>query len=95
MSVLAIGVNVIRRYSEGTAELVGFYSVDAMTAGDTIQLNTDFVNVSCASLLVTVGPAAGNSATCAVSANTVVTVPAGPSNSGGFLSVFGAKVAGA
>ena len=95
MAVLTIGTNVIRRYSEGTAELIGFYSVNAMTAGDTIQMNADYVSVSCAMLMATVGTSAGSAAVCAISANTTITIPAGPSNSGGFLAVFGSKVAGA
>jgi hypothetical protein len=92
---LIVGQNVIRRYSEGTAELIGFYSVNDMTAGDTIQLSSDYVSISCASIMATVGPAAGAAAVAAVSANTTVTIPAGPNHSGGFLSVFGSKVAGA
>jgi hypothetical protein len=95
MAALLIGTSVIRRYNEGTAELIGFYSIDNMSAGDTIQMNPDYVNVSCAALMVTVGPSAGNAAVAVVTANTVITIPAGPSASGGFLMAFGAKVAGA
>lgn len=95
MAALVIGTNVIRRYNEGTAELVGFYSVNAMTAGDTISLAPDYVSVSCATIMATVGGAAGSAAVCTVTGGTTVTIPAGPANSGGFLSVFGSKVAGA
>jgi len=95
MTALVIGSAVNKRYGEGTAELIAFYSVNAMSAGDTIQLNPDFVSVSCAAIMCTVGAAAGNAAVCTISGGTTVTVPAGPALSGGFLMVFGAKVAGA
>jgi len=94
MAVLAIGQAVNRRYSEGTAELVCLYSVNAMSAGDTVNLSPDYVSVSCATIMCTVGAAAGAAAVATISGGTTVTIPAGPALSGGFLMVFGAKVAG-
>ena len=95
MAALVLGQNVIRRYSEGTAELIGFYSVNDMTAGDTIAMASDYVSISCACIMATVGAAAGAAAVATVSGGPTVTIPTGPSHSGGFLMVFGSKVAGA
>ena len=88
MAVLTLGNQVVRVYGEGTAEFIAFYALRGITAGDTVDLSADYKAILCGAIMGTVGAAAGGCAVASV-AGTVVTMPAGPSNSGAFLMLFG------
>jgi hypothetical protein len=80
------GANVVQQWSNGEAERVTLYALRHVTAGDTFDLSSDFNPPTGGTIIGTVGAAAGAVASLA---GNVVTIPTGPSNSGGYLLVFG------
>jgi hypothetical protein len=88
MAALTLGINAVQVSSDGMAERVTLYALRKVTAGDTLDLSTDFNPPIAACLIGTAGAAAGASALATMSGNSI-TIPAGPSNSAGFLLVYG------
>jgi hypothetical protein len=83
------GANVSMVWSDGLAERVAMYALRKVTAGDTYDLSNDFNPPICATIVGTAGAAAGACAVMAAPSGNVVTIPTGPSSSGGFMMVWG------
>jgi len=77
-------------FKDGFAEVVALVPFANATAGDTIDVGVWFSVVLGAALLATAGPVAGNAAVAVVS-GTVITMPAGPNKTAGYLLVFGER----
>jgi hypothetical protein len=89
MAVLTLNTNAIAVWSDGSAERVSLYAMRKMTAGDTLDLSADFNPPIVASIMGTAGTATGQAGVISSIGGNVITIPAGPSNSAGFLLVYG------
>ena len=89
MATLVMGTNVVQFASSGNSIRVVWYNLRKVTAGDLIDLSVDFNPPLAACLLGTIGAASGASALISTFAGNVLTIPAGPSNSGGEMFVIG------
>jgi hypothetical protein len=82
-----MAVNIPRLItSEGSTTKVALYRVVGVTAADTFDMSADFVKVLAAFLVITATAAASQPA---ISANTTLTVGAGPALDDAYLLVFG------
>ena len=84
MAVLT-GVNVFKVWSDGMVDKVTLYAVKKVTTGDTFDLSGDYLSPRTAIML---GTTVTGTAACTV-AGTVVTMPAGLTNDGAYLLVWG------
>ena len=89
MAVLTLNANAVAVWSDGMAERITLYAIRHMSAADTLDLSADFNPPIVASIMGTAGAAAGAAGVIATISGNSITIPAGPSNSGGFLLVFG------
>ena len=80
-------INCMRVWADGMSDRTALFALRKVTAGDTIDLATDFSVVKQA---VMIGTTVNGSATASVS-GTVVTMPAGLSNDAAYLLVWGAS----
>jgi hypothetical protein len=71
------------------AERVALYAMRKMTAGDTLDLSADFNPPIVASIMGAAGAASGQAGVISGLTGNVITIPAGPNNSAGYLLVFG------
>ena len=88
MAALVWGTNAVAVYGEGTSEYLALVALRKVTAGDTLDLSPLFSNALAAAMIGTVGTASGSAVVATVASNSV-TIPAGPSSSGGVLLVWG------
>jgi len=78
-------------FSDGFAERVVLIPFTKASAADTLDLSSLFSVIICACVIATAGTGAGT-AIVATFTGTSITVPSGPSNTAGFILVFGEHV---
>jgi malate/lactate dehydrogenase len=79
---------IIRVYSDGTADRLCLYAMRDVTTGDTRDLSADFTVLKQAIVL---GTTTQMAFTAAISGSTVITIPAGLSQDAGWLMAWGAS----
>jgi hypothetical protein len=82
---LASGNQVKRLYYDGQAAMMAVYVVRNVTAGDTVNLSVDFLNIKQAAMI---GSTIAGSAAASVT-GTTITIPAGPSGDSIYLMAWG------
>jgi hypothetical protein len=75
-----------KQWQDGQAERTALYALRNITTADTVDLAGDFTVVKRAVLL---GTTVAGATSAVVSANTVITIPAGVSADAGYLLAFG------
>jgi hypothetical protein len=85
MAALVYGVNVIKQYVNGAADLAVLYAYKNANAGDTINVNADFITVLEA---VVIDVRAQLQDPCGIT-GTVLAFPGGLSAGAGWLLVWG------
>lgn len=82
---LASGNQVKRLFFDGQAAMMAVYVVRNVTAADTVNLSSDFLNIKQAAMI---GSTVAGSAVASVS-GTVITIPAGVSGDAIYLMAWG------
>jgi len=81
------GTNIVKAYSDGTADRLCLYAMRKVTTGDTVDLAADFSSPKQAIVL---GVTTQMAFTAAIS-GTVLTIPAGLAGDAGWMMVWGSS----
>ena len=85
MAVLST-TNVVRVFENGLSDRMVLYALRKVTTGDTFDTAPDFL---VARQAIAVGTTVVGQSAVVISANTVVTMPAGLTNDAGYMLVWG------